>query len=101
MYTPGFAAPEMYRRETQLGPWTDIYAIGACMYSMMIGYPPPEVVKRRANDPVPGMLLKKASANYSDKLIEVVEWCMSLDPLDRPQSVFELQSALANYRADA
>ena len=101
MYTPGFAAPEMYRRETQLGPWTDIYAIGACMYSMMIGYPPPEVVKRRANDPVPGMLLKKASANYSDKLIEVVEWCMSLDPLDRPQSVFELQTALANYRTDA
>jgi eukaryotic-like serine/threonine-protein kinase len=98
MYTPGFAAPEMYRRETQLGPWTDIYAIGACMYSMMIGYPPPEVVKRRDKDPVPGMLMRKAS-HYSDKLIEVVEWCMSLDPLDRPQSVFELQSALANYQA--
>jgi len=97
MYTPGFAAPEMYRRETQLGPWTDIYAIGACMYSMMIGYPPPEVVKRRTNDPVPSMLMRKAS-NYSDKLIEVVEWCMSLDPLARPQSVFELQSALANYQ---
>jgi eukaryotic-like serine/threonine-protein kinase len=97
MYTPGFAAPEMYRRETQLGPWTDIYAIGACMYSMMIGYPPPEVVKRRSSDPVPGMLMRKAS-HYSDKLIEVVEWCMSLDPLARPQSVFELQSALANYQ---
>ncbi|MEY4295099.1 MAG: hypothetical protein RLY82_787 [Pseudomonadota bacterium] len=99
MYTPGFAAPEMYRRETQLGPWTDIYAIGACMYSMMIGYPPPEVVKRRTNDPVPSMLMRKAS-NYSDKLIEVVEWCMSLDPLARPQSVFELQSALANYQTN-
>jgi eukaryotic-like serine/threonine-protein kinase len=96
MYTPGFAAPEMYRSEPQLGPWTDIYAIGACIYSMMIGYPPPEVVKRRANDPVPSMLMRQAS-HYSDKLIEVVEWCMSLDPLARPQSVFELQSALVNY----
>jgi eukaryotic-like serine/threonine-protein kinase len=100
MYTPGFAAPEMYRRESQLGPWTDIYAIGACMYSMMIGYPPPEVVKRRAKDPVPTMLVRKGS-HYSDKLIEVVEWCMSLDPLARPQSVFELQSALTNYQANA
>jgi serine/threonine protein kinase len=25
MYTPGFAAPEMYRRDARLGPWTDIY----------------------------------------------------------------------------
>jgi serine/threonine protein kinase len=98
MYTPGFAAPEMYRRETQLGPWTDVYAIGACIYSMMIGYPPPEVMKRRDNDPVPALLMRKGS-HYSDKLIEVVEWCMSLDPLARPQSVFELQSALTNYQA--
>ena len=29
MYTPGFAAPEMYRRDSSMGPWTDIYAIGA------------------------------------------------------------------------
>jgi serine/threonine protein kinase len=97
MYTPGFASPEMYRRESNLGPWTDIYAIGACMYSMILGYPPAEVVKRRDKDPVPGMLLRKSDV-YSDKLIEVVEWCMALDPLARPQSVFELQSALANYQ---
>ncbi len=35
MYTPGFAAPEMYRRDGSLGPWTDIYAIGACLYACM------------------------------------------------------------------
>jgi serine/threonine protein kinase len=40
MYTPGFAAPEMYRRDSSMGPWTDIYAIGACIYACMQGYPP-------------------------------------------------------------
>ncbi len=30
-----------------------------------------------------------------DNLIEVTEWCMSLDPLSRPQSVFALQKELA------
>ena len=35
MYTPGFAAPEMYRRDATMGPWTDVYAIGACIYSCM------------------------------------------------------------------
>jgi serine/threonine protein kinase len=98
MYTPGFAAPEMYRRDASLGPWTDIYAIGACIYSMMLGFPPPEVSKRRDKDTVPEKLLRRRDS-YSDKLIEVVEWCMSVDPLVRPQSVFELQSALANYQA--
>jgi hypothetical protein len=32
---------------------------------------------------------------YSDNLIEVTEWCMSLDPLSRPQSVFALQKELS------
>ncbi len=32
---------------------------------------------------------------YSDSLIEMVEWCMALDPLSRPQSVFALQKELS------
>ena len=37
MYTPGFAAPEQYNntRRELLGPWTDIYSIGASMYACM------------------------------------------------------------------
>ena len=38
----------------------------------------------------------RVCAAYSDNLIEViVEWCMSLDPLSRPQSVFALQKELS------
>ena len=29
MYTPGFAAPELYKRDAELGPWTDVYSIGS------------------------------------------------------------------------
>ncbi|MFN3612714.1 MAG: hypothetical protein ACK4TH_11985, partial [Tepidimonas sp.] len=32
---------------------------------------------------------------YSDNLLDVVRWCMALDPLSRPQSVFALQRELA------
>ena len=35
MYTPRFCSAEMYRRDSQMGPWTDIYAIGACIYACM------------------------------------------------------------------
>ena len=38
---------------------------------------------------------------YSDNLIEMVEWCMALDPLARPQSVHalvkEMESDVAKH----
>ena len=94
MYTPGFAAPEMYRRDASMGPWTDIYAIGACMYACMLGYPPNEAPQRLEKDRI-AIALARLRGVYSDNLIEVVEWCMSLDPLSRPQSVFALQKEMS------
>jgi len=94
MYTPGFAAPEMYRRDASMGPWTDIYAIGACIYACMQGYPPNEAPQRLEKDRI-AIALARLRGVYSDNLIEVVEWCMALDPLSRPQSVFALQKELS------
>jgi len=94
MYTPGFAAPEMYKRDGALGPWTDIYAIGACIYACMQGYPPNDAPQRIEKDRL-SLSLSRLRNVYSDNLIEVAEWCMSLDSLSRPQSVFALQKELA------
>ncbi len=94
MYTPGFAAPEMYRRDASMGPWTDIYAIGACIYACMQGYPPNDAPSRQEKDRLTTSLGRLRGV-YSDNLIEVVEWCMALDPLSRPQSVFALQKELS------
>jgi hypothetical protein len=93
MYTPGFAAPEMYRRDTSMGPWTDIYAIGACIYACMQGYPPNDAPQRQEKDRL-SLAMSRLRGVYSDNLIEMVEWCMALDPLARPQSVFALQKDL-------
>jgi serine/threonine protein kinase len=93
MYTPGFAAPEMYRRDSSMGPWTDIYAIGACIYSCMHGYPPDDAPQRQDKDRL-ALALTRMRGVYSDGLLETVEWCMALDPLSRPQSVFALQKEL-------
>jgi len=96
MYTPGFAAPEMYRRTAGagLGPWTDIYAIGACMLSCMQGFPPYDAPQRQEKDRLPQALARLRGV-YTDDLIHIIEWCMALDPLSRPQSVFALQRELA------
>src|SRR2546423_264752 len=85
MYTPGFAAPEMYRRDGTLGPWTDIYAIGACIYACMQGYPPNDAPQRIEKDRL-ALSLSRLRNVYSDNLIEVTEWCMSLDALSQRDS---------------
>lgn len=95
MYTPGFAAPEMYRRDTPMGPWTDIYAIGACIYACMQGYPPNDVPQRMERDKL-SLSMARLRGVYSDDLIEIVLWCMALDAEQRPQSVFLLQKRLSN-----
>ena len=94
MYTPGFAAPEMYRRDAEMGPWTDIYAIGACIYACMQGYPPNDAPQRLEKDRL-ALSMSRLRGAYSDNLIEVVEWSMALDANARPQSVFALQKELA------
>lgn len=93
MYTPGFAAPELYRKNQQLGPWTDVYSLGASMYSCMTGSPPQAADQRELDDRMP-QALQQLSKRYSQHLIDTVAWCLRLNPLERPQSVFALQRAL-------
>jgi serine/threonine protein kinase len=60
----------------------------------MQGYPPYEAPQRQEKDRVPSTLARLRGV-YSDNLIEIVEWCMALNPLARPQSVFALQKELS------
>jgi serine/threonine protein kinase len=56
-------------------------------------YRPTKLRSVRTRTAWPG--LNKLRGVYSDNLIEVVEWCMAMDPLSRPQSVFALQKELS------
>jgi serine/threonine protein kinase len=93
MYTPGFAAPELYVKNGNLGPWTDIYSIGASMFACMVGAPPQPADQRKSNDKMEDHF-RKLESMYSSELIQVIRWAVRLDPLERPQSVFSLQKAL-------
>lgn len=95
MYTPGFAAPELYRRNRQLGPWSDVYSLGASMFACMAGVPPQPADKRELEDKLPAALARLGETGaYSAPLVDLVAWCLKLSPLERPQSVFALQRAL-------
>ncbi|MBC7697148.1 MAG: serine/threonine protein kinase [Bacteroidia bacterium] len=92
-YTPGFASPEQYYDRKLLGPWSDIYSIGATMYSCLTRTSPLAANQRIKNDLlVPAVKLGKGI--YSQNLLAIIDKCLSLDYLARPQSVFSLQKAL-------
>jgi eukaryotic-like serine/threonine-protein kinase len=93
MYTPGFAPPELYVKNGNLGPWTDIYSIGASIFACMVGAPPQPADQRKTNDKMEDHF-RKLESMYSRELIEVIRWSLRIDPLERPQSVFAMQKAL-------
>ncbi len=93
MYTAGYASTEQYRNPDQMGPWTDIYAIGATMYNCIGGIHPQPSNEREEQDriePLRGL----AKSAYSEDLYDIIDWCLKLDHMARPQSAFELQKAL-------
>ncbi len=94
MYTAGFAAPEQYRFVPgELGPWSDIYSVGATLYTCIAGTPPQAADARLEKDRlIPLRTLARQA--YSDELFSIVEACLMLDHLARPQTAFELQKLL-------
>jgi serine/threonine protein kinase len=87
--TPGFSPIEQLDPGGYVGPWTDIYAIGATMRACIEGTPPPSSPKRREKDtmrPAVNAFKKK----YTQELLETIDWAMEVDPMIRPQKVEQL-----------
>ena len=98
MHTPGFAAPEQYGDDERLGPWTDIYAIGATMYACLSATKLPSADERLENDNLRAAT-SEWRGKYSKHLLGLIDNCLALDHMKRPQSVFALQRELTEKPA--
>jgi serine/threonine protein kinase len=97
MYTPGFAAPEQYREgdADRLGPWTDLYGVGASLFACFAAFAP-QAADSRVKDEHYVSARKLWGGKYSDNLLELVDQCLKLDSLQRPQSVMQVQKLLSD-----
>jgi eukaryotic-like serine/threonine-protein kinase len=93
MFTPGFSAPEAHEREGAVGPWSDVYGIGASMLACMNAKAPQEAPSRAREDLVP-LSLEMLERSYSPRILSVTKACLELDPRARPQSANELRRLL-------
>jgi serine/threonine protein kinase len=90
----GFSPPEQYETDGVLGPWSDLYAIGATMRMCLDGTFPPSAPDRAERDPlIPAV--KAFRRRYSPALLEAIDWAMAMVPEQRPQSVDEFLSVLS------
>lgn len=92
--TKGYSPVEQHNLSAQLGPWTDIYAVGASMRNCLENKTPVPALDRAQQDTlVPAV--KAFKRKFPEHLLKAIDWAMELQPENRPQSVDELQQALA------
>lgn len=96
--TPQYMAPEMARREGgAVGPWSDIYLLGAILYEIVTGKSP-------HGGASPWDCLVNAARNriqeseHRGELIQIARKAMSDSPEQRYGSVKEFQQAIRQYR---
>ncbi len=97
-FTPGYASPEQYYDRKLMGPWSDIYSIGATMYSCLSRTAPLAADQRIKNDLLTPAV-KVGKDQFSKSLLEIIDQCLSLDYLERPQSLLALQKLLIETKA--
>ena len=106
-YTVGYAALEQVG-EGELGPWTDIYGVGAVMWRIVAGGRPPWTppnpsgVELRAAavltgkpDPLP-LATELGAGRFSEGLLQAVDRCLMIRADERIQSAEDLRRRLGN-----
>lgn len=105
-YTEGYAALEQVADSGDLGPWTDMYGVGAVMWRMVAGgncpWTPPDPTRvenrslalvRKTDDPLPPAV-ELGKERFSEGLLEAVDRCLRLQETERPQGCLDLLEAL-------
>lgn len=90
-YTPGYAPPEQVDQNMdRIGPWTDLYALGATLYNLITCNTPPTVSEIDEGDAF------SFPDGISTKIKNLIEWMMNPKRINRPQSVAEIRKYLTS-----
>ncbi|MBL8342960.1 MAG: serine/threonine protein kinase [Rubrivivax sp.] len=97
---PAYAPIEQYAETgaVKQGPWTDLYALGATLHFMLLGYPPVPATARTVAEEATE-LVTRGVPGISGQMLAIIDWMLSPKPAGRPQSVAELRAVLEGRAA--
>jgi len=88
--TPGYAAPEQYRKKGQTSPQSDLFSLGVILFQLLTAYDPTVT-------PLKFPSMRSLNPSITDKLEKIIKKSIQLDPLRRYISVMDLKEELEKY----
>ena len=95
----GYKPYEQYGGDGDLGPWSDIYSVGAVLYYCVAGKRPIAAPQRFGasfrgeRDPL-SVAADAADGNFSPALLHAIDRALAVREAERPQSVRELRELM-------
>lgn len=89
--TPGFSPYEQYGHGAT-DARSDLYALGATLYTLLTGAEPPESIQRVTRDPLTPP--RRLNPNLSLRTAAAIQRALQMDPAQRFQSAAEFKAAL-------
>ena len=98
----GYSPQEFYLADSTQKPSSDFYSLGASLYHIMTGNPPPNAQERRSciasGEEDPCVPIAKLVEGYPTEFLNAIDQALEIFPKNRPQSAADWRAMITKTR---